>query len=73
MPDYKEVRIFHPGTKGEALVPESSLPTWYRSGWTRVTADPPAADESVPEPVTESQVADAKAPKTASSKTAKEQ
>jgi len=55
------VRIIHPelGRDSISEVPETSLPTWYMSGW-RLLADgeqPPDPPLTVPPPVTVAEVA----------------
>jgi hypothetical protein len=60
MPDYEEVRIFHPGTKGESVQPRSSLATWYRSGWMLVDESQQPAAEAEPEPISAAEVEAAK-------------
>jgi hypothetical protein len=71
MPDYEEVRIFHPGTKGDYTAPRSSLATWYRSGWRLVDeSEPPAPAEAEPEPISAAEVAAALKPDAADAKAA---
>ena len=60
------VKIIHPETGGIAEVPESSLPSHYRAGWTLLTEEnaPPAeAAPEEPAPMSEQDVIDAQAAK----------
>lgn len=60
-PEQGFTRIIHPGLgpSSASVVPESSLPQWYRGGW-RLLADgdiPPREPDADPEPVTLADVA----------------
>jgi len=65
------VRVIHPETGGIAEVPESSLPVYYRGGWTLLTEENAPPADAEPEPPAPMSEAEAAAARGGSSKTTK--